>query len=116
MAASLEQEFQRGIDLFNEGRFFDAHEAWERLWLRSGGEEKIFYQGLIQAAAALVQVQRGNRAGARSLWEKAQGKLASLPAAYRSIDLEQLRSGLAEFFDLTLSGRSPVAPPRIGRS
>jgi uncharacterized protein len=115
-ATSVEEMFQRGIELFNQGRFFDAHEAWEQSWLRSGGEEKIFYQGLIQAAAAILHVQRGNPSGARSLWQKAGSKLAGLPADYRSIDLEQLRSGLAEFFDRALSGQTTWnPPPRIRR-
>jgi predicted metal-dependent hydrolase len=116
-ATSVAQMFQRGIDLFNQARFFEAHEAWEQSWLRSRGEEKIFYQGLIQAAAAILHVQRGNPAGARNLWKKAGGKLAILPADYMSIDLEQLRSRLAEFFNRALSGNEAASnpPPRIRR-
>jgi len=52
--------YQQGIDLFNEGRFFECHEAWEEIWKRSDGEVKLFYQGLIQAAVAILHAQRGN--------------------------------------------------------
>ena len=41
-----------GIVLFNRGDFFEAHEVWEQLWMEPG-EDKKFFQGLIQAAVAL---------------------------------------------------------------
>jgi Domain of unknown function (DUF309) len=42
--------FGEGINLFNNGKFFECHEAWEEVWKRSAGDEKLFYQGIIQAA------------------------------------------------------------------
>jgi predicted metal-dependent hydrolase len=96
---SIEEFFQQGIDLFNEGRFFESHEAWEQAWLRSGGMEKLFYQGLIQAAAAILHAQRGNLEGAKSLWAKAIDKLGPLPDGYGGIALDELRRALAKFFD-----------------
>ena len=47
--------------------FFEAHDVWQRVWKNAEGEEKTFYQGLIQAAAALLHVQRGNSVGAISV-------------------------------------------------
>jgi predicted metal-dependent hydrolase len=111
---SVEEMFQRGIDLFNAGRFFEAHEAWEQAWLRTSGQEKLFYQAMIQAAAAILHVQRGNLFGARTLWQKAGGKLARSPADYRLIAVDDLRDRLAEFFDRALAGQTPK-PPKITR-
>ena len=42
----------RGADLFNRGLHWEAHEAWEELWLALEDEPKLFVQGLIQVAAA----------------------------------------------------------------
>ncbi len=113
-AQSVEEFFQRGIDLFNEGLFFESHEAWEQAWLRSSGEEKLFYQGMIQAAAAIVHARRGNPDGVKSLWAKAIDKLGPLPADYRGIALDELRRGLRAFFDQVLAGKSPPdQPPKI---
>ena len=39
-----------GVVLFNRGDFFEAHEAWEALWMDTAGEEKKFIQGLIPSA------------------------------------------------------------------
>src|ERR1700692_4633943 len=41
-------KFQHGIGLFNNRRFFDAHETWEEIWLQSVEPDKAFLQGIIQ--------------------------------------------------------------------
>ncbi|MBV8454657.1 MAG: DUF309 domain-containing protein [Deltaproteobacteria bacterium] len=87
-----------GIRLFNQGKFFQAHEAWEQAWKKAEGEEKTFYQGLIQAAVALCHVQRSNYAGAIAVYLKSRPKLARFPPAWMGIELERFRSELKLYF------------------
>src|ERR1700686_4706984 len=94
--------FQEGIDLFNEGRFFECHEAWEEIWKRSDGEAKLFYQGLIQAAVAILHAQRGNFEGAQSVYEKARAKLDPIPEEHMGIALGEMRAALAEFIEVAI--------------
>jgi len=111
---STDDAFERGVALFNRGEFFACHEVWEELWLRSTGAEKFFYQGLIQAAVALLHAERGNLRGAVSTWRKARAKLEALPAIHREIALGELRDALAEFFkhatDSWAGGELPSRP------
>ncbi len=59
-----EENLERGIELFNEGRFFEAHEAWEILWLNAEEpEDKQFLQGLIMAAGAFIHYAKRECAG-----------------------------------------------------
>jgi predicted metal-dependent hydrolase len=105
--------FERGLALFNRGDFFACHEVWEELWLRSTGAEKIFYQGLIQTAVAILHAERGNSRGASSTWRKAHAKLAMLPARHQGIALGELLEAVAKFLtDASVSVELP-APPRI---
>lgn len=76
--------FQEGLKLFNQGRFWQAHEAWEDHWRESRpegatketqGEYADFVQGLIQLAAALVKLEQGSARGARLNLQKALAKL-----------------------------------------
>ncbi|MBV8772176.1 MAG: DUF309 domain-containing protein [Deltaproteobacteria bacterium] len=90
--------FAEGIRLFNQGHFFEAHEVWEQIWKEAEGEERIFYQGIIQTAAALTHVQRGNYQGAVSVYLKSRPKLDRFPAVWMGIDLEQLRRQLSQYF------------------
>ena len=110
--------FQEGIDLFNAGRFFECHEAWEYVWNRSQGSDKLAIQGLIQAAVAILHAERGNREGAQTLYAKARSKLDPLPKEFRGIDMESLRNSLGEFFDVALAAKDAPLPerPRLFRS
>jgi predicted metal-dependent hydrolase len=83
--------FRRGIEQFNAGRFFEAHETWEEVWLRTPEPERTFLQGIIQMAAAFHHYSRGNTRGARSLLEASLTRLARFPPAHRGIQLAALR-------------------------
>jgi uncharacterized protein len=74
-----------GVALFNEQRFWHAHEAWETLWLKATGDEKQFLQGLIQLAAAYHHVQRGTYRGGVRLFDAALRRLAPFPPGHDGI-------------------------------
>ena len=97
--AGIDARFAEGVRLFNHGNFFEAHELWEHKWKKAEGEEKTFYQGLIQAAVALCHVQRGNYAGAISVYLKSWPKLARYPAVWKGIELGQFRRELRRYFE-----------------
>jgi predicted metal-dependent hydrolase len=92
-----DQRYYEGIRLFNKGEFWEAHEQWEACWLESGEPETTFYQGIIQAAAALVHWKKGNLRGLRRNWEKGRPKLVALPAAMHGIDLRALIADMDGF-------------------
>jgi len=91
LAGPLSEEehafLQEGCDLFNDGRFWHAHEAWEAMWnglkRRHAPEQEILLvQGLIQTAALLLHHQRRNVPGVTKQWEKLQPKLAGWATAW----------------------------------
>ena len=119
MKANSNCRFDDGIHLFNEGDFFRAHEAWEDVWKKADGEEKTFYQGIIQVAAALVHIQRGNHKGAISLYLKSRPKLDRFPGVWMGIDLEHFRDQLSHYFkqlETSFGQEGESFPPTIGRS
>ena len=89
-----------GINFFNAGRFYDAHEAWEDLWRTSSGPVRLFYQGLVQAAVAMHHLSAGNLGGAKSQFGKSLEKLQQYPQTFCDIDngtlVANLRIKLAE--------------------
>lgn len=89
--------FREGAILFNSAEWFEAHEAWETIWLDSSGDEKVFLQGLIQAAAALHLVRLNRLSGARRVFASSIAKLErTIDLAREVIDvdglLQQLRT------------------------
>jgi hypothetical protein len=110
-----------GVDLFNDGYWWEAHAAWEALWQTSerGGATARFLQSLIQIAAALVQDRAGLEVGARRLASEGVGRLrrllresTGLAAAsggrFMGVDVEAFATAAERFFD----GREPRAPGR----
>lgn len=86
--------FHEGIDLFNRGQWFDAHEVWEDIWHMAAGEKKRFYQGLIQCAVTIEHIRRGNPRGVRSVYATAIPKFEGLPDVYMGVPVKRLLTDL----------------------
>ena len=71
-----------GIDAYERGDFFEAHEALEPAWMGSDDPaERSALQGLIKLAAAYVHDVRGNPAGIAKNLDGARARLAEASAA-----------------------------------
>jgi uncharacterized protein len=105
--------YRRGLELFNQGEFFDAHEVLEDVWRAAPQPEKKFLQGLIQVAVGLHHHSRGNLVGARSLLARAHRNLGGYPARHGGIDVTGLRTHLEQWVGALEHGASVPAPPRI---
>jgi predicted metal-dependent hydrolase len=106
--------YLEGIEHFNAGRYFDAHEVWEEIWLRSSGDTKVFYQMLIQAAVGLYHYERGNARGARGMHANVVDKLDRLPSFLMSLDLGDFSRQFRGFFAELIENNDEAAPP-VGR-
>ncbi|HVF88555.1 MAG TPA: DUF309 domain-containing protein [Blastocatellia bacterium] len=110
------REYLLGIEHFNARRYFEAHEEWEEVWLRSSGETKTFYQMLIQAAVGLHHFENGNARGVRGMYRGVIEKLPKLPAIFMSLDLadfgRQYRELFGSFCESDAGGPLPVAEHR----
>lgn len=75
-------EYRYGVDLFNHGFYWEAHEAWESLWLAAGrrGPTAIWLKALIKLAAAVVKLREGSSIGALRHALRVQQLLAELQA------------------------------------
>jgi uncharacterized protein len=92
----VKNDFARGVTLFDAGRYWDAHEAWEIPWRAAIGSEKALLQALILWAAALHQHRRGVLRGARTLLSRALKKLEGLTRGAFGLELEPLRDALID--------------------
>ena len=99
--------FLRGLDCFNQREFFTCHELLEEIWLEEPEEEKLFYQGLIQVAAAFHHHQRGNLTGMESLLRTGVEKLRRYPPTCYGVDLAALLAALEPWLD-QVTRRQPL--------
>ena len=109
---------ESGRILFNEERFFEAHEVWEDLWRETPSPVRVCYQGLIQAAVGLHHLQRGNLVGARGMLRKSLRNLrGNRYAQATGLDISDLEKELENLGDKLERDPSFVARnyPRIVR-
>ncbi len=83
---TYEPRYLAGIVLFNRGDFFEAHEVWESLWMETFGEERRFFQALIQAAVGLLHFCNGNLAGATKLYRSSRNYMEKYGSPYLGLD------------------------------
>jgi uncharacterized protein len=82
---------ERGIELFNEGHYWEAHEAWEEAWMPDRhGPDSGFYKGLIQVAAGCLHYTRHNRRGTVNKWRSGAGYLRTYPAVHHAVAIGPL--------------------------
>ncbi len=74
------REYCRGIDLFNAGYYWEAHEVWESLWHAAGrtGVLADFFKVLIKLAAAGVKLYECRTDGAVRHAQRAAVLIAGL--------------------------------------
>jgi hypothetical protein len=108
--AAYPVEYIMGIDLFNEGEFHAAHDAWEDRWMGEvGRDEKLFLQAMIQSAVAFHHLEIGRPGAARRMYQMAKEKFARLGVQnFMSLDLEDYQAQL----DRALAWLLTVPDPR----
>ena len=114
-------DFRRGIDLFNRAHFFDAHEVLEDVWraLPQDGPRnrssrqciRRHVQGVVQLAVAFHHESMHNHVGARSVLERALRNLDGADNSFPDLDLDRLHSDMAHWLQhLSGVGPRPVNP------
>jgi len=101
-ARGEEETLREGIDLFNQERFWEAHELLEEIWHPATGVERDIIQGLILTAAALVHYQKNENAVCVSILGRAMEKLGGFDN-FKGLDVKRLRAGIEK----TLKDNTP---------
>ena len=103
-----EPRYLAGIVLFNRGDFFEAHEAWESLWMETYDTDRPFYQGLIQAAVGLCHFCNGNVRGAVKLYHSSRGYLQRFGTQHLGMNLDDFWGQMERCFAELLAVAEPV--------
>jgi uncharacterized protein len=113
----MSDAFDRGARLFDAGRFFEAHEAWEERWKTTPDPvERRFLQGLIQVAAAFHKhLAMRSPAAAQRLFARGLAKLDACPPRIGAMDLATFREKVrACAADLNRAPDAATAIPSVG--
>ncbi len=116
----LERNHELGIQQWNAGRFFPAHEAWETCWKQAKQTpEAEFFKGLSQLGAGYTHLLRGNQHGAYTLLRRGAGRILQYQDGHRSVEVRKLAAAAmahALYIEKAeLAGRpsTDLEPPKI---
>ena len=94
------EEYLYGIDLFNHGYWWEAHEALEAVWIAAGRQTEtgLFIQGLIQIAVAHLKMYQGFIDVAKRMATDGLDKMKPVNGVFLGIDVAALRSAVKAFY------------------
>ena len=85
MSPQLKRLFIKGIESFNQKKYYDAHEYFEEMWIDYKLEDKLFIQALLQLSVAYFHISNSNKNGAIGLFKKSISKLDAYLDTYQDI-------------------------------
>ncbi|WP_114591552.1 DUF309 domain-containing protein [Euzebya pacifica] len=119
VCTSLEQTHAAAVELFDQQRFFEAHEFFEWAWKGpfTPDEERPFYKGLAQLAVGYTHTQRGNAKGAASLLQRGIDHVGPFGPIHAGVDVARAIEDARRFAETVEAvGPSPdLTFPRFPR-
>ncbi|MDX1663231.1 MAG: DUF309 domain-containing protein [Candidatus Promineifilaceae bacterium] len=106
---------QEGIELFNQGKYYKAHDPLEEAWFADEGAGREIYRAILQVGIAYFQIERGNYRGAVKMLLRVRQWLAPLPDICRGVDIARLREDVDNVHD-ALVALGPEEIDRLDRS
>lgn len=93
-------EYLYGIDLFNYGYWWEAHEALEVVWVAAGRQTEtgLFIQGLIQISAAHLKKFQGFNDVAKRMATEGLEKMKRIKGTYFGINVSKFRISVESYF------------------
>ncbi|MGH7145985.1 MAG: DUF309 domain-containing protein [Planctomycetota bacterium] len=88
LAERYPELYLRGLRAFNLLEMFDCHELLEAVWNDAVDDERVFVQGLIQIAVAILHWESKHKPGALSVFRTGRSLLAEFPAQFMGVPVQ----------------------------
>ena len=93
---SFEDDFFNALNLFNNKKWYEAHDAFEDIWNTLDGDERQIIQGILQVSVSQFHLSKGNLNGATILLGEGLGRIKNRTNINLGIDLESFCKCLQE--------------------
>ena len=93
---SFEDNFLYALNLFNNQKWYEAHDAFEDIWNTLDGDERQIIQGILQVSVSQFHLSKGNLNGATILLGEGLGRIKNRTNIDLGIDLESFCKCLEE--------------------
>jgi hypothetical protein len=96
------EAIEHAVKLFNDEKYWEAHEALEGVWKGADGSEKNILNGIILVAAAFVHDEKDEPEICLSILERARKKMEGAGGVYHGIDVDRVADLISKIIN---SGR-----------
>ena len=86
-----QESISEAVNVFNEEKFWIAHEILESVWNQSKGQERDLVGGIILVCAGLVHYQKNEEDICIPILARAFKKLADSSGVYHRVDIDRLK-------------------------
>ena len=93
---SFDDIFLDALNLFNNQKWYEAHDAFEDIWNTLEGDERQIIQGILQVSVSQFHLSKGNLNGATILLGEGLGRIKNRTNIDLGIDLESFCKCLEE--------------------
>ena len=93
---SFDDNFLNALNLFNNQKWYEAHDAFEDIWNTLDGDERQIIQGILQVSVSQFHLSKGNHNGATILLGEGLGRIKNRTNINLGIDLETFCKCLEE--------------------
>ena len=90
----FKESLQEAIHLFNNQKWYEAHDAFEDIWNDLVGDERQIVQGILQVSVSQFHLNKGNLNGAMILLGEGLGRIRNRVSEDLGIDLSLFCSSL----------------------
>ena len=90
----FKESLKEAIDLFNNQKWYEAHDAFEDIWNDLVGDERQIVQGILQVSVSQFHLNKGNLNGAMILLGEGLGRIRNKVSEDLEIDLVLLCNSL----------------------
>lgn len=90
---------KRAMQLFNDEKYWQAHEALEYVWKNASGVEKDILNGIILVAAAFVHDEKDEPGVCLSILQRARKKLGGASGMYYGMDVNRIAGRISEIIN-----------------
>src|SRR5918992_3102334 len=94
-----DKAIMRAVELFNDERYWEAHEALEYVWKNATGTEKEILNGIILVAAAFVHDEKDEQDICIAILLRARKKFHRARDKYHGIDTNRIADMISEIIN-----------------
>tara|TARA_B100000424_G_C22792174_1_gene425412 strand:- start:311 stop:679 length:369 start_codon:yes stop_codon:yes gene_type:complete len=86
--SDFQKSLSTALNLFNNHKWYEAHDAFEDIWNTVNGDERQIIQGILQVSVSQFHLSKGNLNGATILLGEGLGRIKSRTNINLGIDLD----------------------------